>query len=635
MLSQYVLALSVTGVSMFVLGLFAYFKGPTRRTNRAFGLYYMAVGWWAGFEAISIVAPSPDAGLFFWRLNHVGVILIPVFFLHFVSTLEEPAGRAWKWIVPAGYAFGAFFLMLDATPLLIGQVIPKFSFHYFIEPGPVYFTFFAVWQAMTLTAVLALLRVWWRARGFKRHQMRLFSLSMLVAYAGGMLNFLPTFDLEVPYLMPWGTYAVPALAAVTTYAIIRYQLFDIEVVIKRTVVFAGLSSALLAIVGVIAVWLPAALFGVFNIDVGRFWPSVLSSVVAVFAFERLQQFLVNATDRFLFQRAPDHRALLRRFAEHTLPLSDFSQLSEMAVLTLFETLRLSGAALWAWESPARPWRQVAQRGSVGAHNITTTSPLAHVLQERRSLVCADASIDPQPRPAGADQELAALKLTLLIPLVVQDQIIGLLGLGSKRSHMPFDEKDLDVLLPLCRTLSIAMSHTRLFAELAEKEVQATTDSLTGTLTRRAFMEQATRALETAGRASLLMADLDHFKEKNDTYGHLVGDLVLRETAQRLTSGLRGGDLVGRYGGEEFVLLLPNAAPHHALQVAERLRQTVGGRPIHAGTAEVRQTLSIGIASLPEHGRTLVELVGKADLALYTAKRAGRDRVLAAEQSSAG
>lgn len=170
----------------------------------------------------------------------------------------------------------------------------------------------------------------------------------------------------------------------------------------------------------------------------------------------------------------------------------------------------------------------------------------------------------------------------------------------------------------------------LLRRLAEKELEASTDALTGLLMRRAFLQQAAAALAKAAQAhrpcALLMVDLDHFKQKNDAYGHLVGDVVLQETAHRLSQTLRAGDLIGRYGGEEFILLLPQAARAQALEVAERLRRAVAQAPIRTSDVSLPQTLSIGLASCPEDGAALEALIAKADAALYAAKRAGRDRV---------
>lgn len=157
------------------------------------------------------------------------------------------------------------------------------------------------------------------------------------------------------------------------------------------------------------------------------------------------------------------------------------------------------------------------------------------------------------------------------------------------------------------------------------------DGLTGILNRRSFLERAAMELKRAFRhrtpTSLLMIDIDHFKNVNDTYGHHVGDEVLRSLARRLAGGLRQEDLLGRIGGEEFAALLPQTDIEGALLAAERLRFAVESMVVPCDGWEIRITASIG-ASLQEAERVqdLERLLKRADSALYAAKQNGRNRV---------
>jgi diguanylate cyclase (GGDEF)-like protein len=198
---------------------------------------------------------------------------------------------------------------------------------------------------------------------------------------------------------------------------------------------------------------------------------------------------------------------------------------------------------------------------------------------------------------------------------------------------------------------------RLRAENLEREVERRTqelsaaleevtrlsrqDPLTGLLNRRSFTEMAERILRLAGRhgrtVGLLLVDLDHFKRINDTSGHQVGDAVLVAATTALTGSVRGTDLVGRFGGEEFVILLSETEPETVAATADRCRLAVSGAP-PATDRQKMPTASIGAALFPQHGRTLDELVSSADAALYQAKHAGRDQVVLFEpslQASAG
>lgn len=167
--------------------------------------------------------------------------------------------------------------------------------------------------------------------------------------------------------------------------------------------------------------------------------------------------------------------------------------------------------------------------------------------------------------------------------------------------------------------------------LRKKLEESNFDELTGVLLRRMFVQKSTTALAKSLQdeqpCSLLMIDLDHFKEKNDTYGHLVGDIVLVEVAKRLSQVLRTGDILGRYGGEEFILLLPTANKEKGGEIAERLRQSVAAKPIRTDNGQLlEQTISVGVATAPENATDLQDLIQKADGALYAAKNSGRNKV---------
>jgi diguanylate cyclase (GGDEF)-like protein len=173
--------------------------------------------------------------------------------------------------------------------------------------------------------------------------------------------------------------------------------------------------------------------------------------------------------------------------------------------------------------------------------------------------------------------------------------------------------------------------------LKQLEIAAATDEKTGLLNTTGWHRLATRELARAGRTSgatlgVLMIDLDHFKRINDTYGHLAGDVVLKEVAAAIGAAVRDYDSVGRFGGEEFVVLLPEVAETAVVVVAERIRTAISVLTVRVdlGDAPVLVTglsASIGVATYPDAGTAVERLLASADAALYRAKSSGRNKVV--------
>jgi len=172
---------------------------------------------------------------------------------------------------------------------------------------------------------------------------------------------------------------------------------------------------------------------------------------------------------------------------------------------------------------------------------------------------------------------------------------------------------------------------------AELREQAIRDPLTGLYNRRYLDETLERELARATRenypVSFMVSDIDHFKKINDTYGHYAGDIVLKNLAAQLTSNARVGDIICRYGGEEFLVILPDVSTEIAHQIAERSRKAFQESKVVIDNIEIQATLSCGIATFPEHGTKSAELIAVADRAMYQAKSDGRNRVSISQVSA--
>ena len=212
----------------------------------------------------------------------------------------------------------------------------------------------------------------------------------------------------------------------------------------------------------------------------------------------------------------------------------------------------------------------------------------------------------------------------------QDIVRGLSAGADDYITKPFDAQELEVRARAGRR--IVDLNAQLVAAREQLAVEASHDALTGLLNRGALLKTLGRDCSRATREgtplALVMVDLDHFKNINDTFGHAAGDQVLRETARRMLEALRPYDVLARYGGEEFLLLLPACGRDEAVVVAERLRACVGTQPIVLPDGQtLKVSCSAGVASAdPAAEIDGLTVIAEADAALYRAKAAGRDRV---------
>lgn len=243
------------------------------------------------------------------------------------------------------------------------------------------------------------------------------------------------------------------------------------------------------------------------------------------------------------------------------------------------------------------------------------------MRERQPLLLRDTT-----QLAGAEAEAEEFRSAIFAPLTMGDEVLGTLSLSASKPAA-FRESDLQLLVSFAATTTAALHNAMLHAELQKIAI---TDPLTGLYNRRGLLELGKHEIERFERfgtpLSAIMLDIDHFKQVNDTYGHPVGDQVLRGLADRCRSHVRLVDILGRYGGEEFVVILPETDLFQASAVAERLRRAIEEQPFETEQGPVSITTSVGVSRARQNLAGLVALIEQTDSALYQAKQNGRNRV---------
>jgi diguanylate cyclase (GGDEF)-like protein len=277
-----------------------------------------------------------------------------------------------------------------------------------------------------------------------------------------------------------------------------------------------------------------------------------------------------------------------------------------------------------------------ESSQVGEHVRYSRTVVKNAIENRESVLTTDASEDERFAEAKSVQ-IGALRAVMAVPIPgIDGPPIGAVYVDHTMQSGCFDQRTLLLLQGLSHQVAAAIRTAQLHeAVMREDELcrAATTDPLTRIPNRRWLFERAVEDLSFAERhgtpLSIVMLDIDYFKKINDTYGHQGGDYVLMTLAGMLLEAKRQEDMVCRYGGEEFLVMLRGTAAPDALAFCERLRVLIEDREFGFGGTAIRMTVSMGVA---DHrvGDTLDSLIGRADKALYVAKNAGRNRVVIEE-----
>jgi len=336
--------------------------------------------------------------------------------------------------------------------------------------------------------------------------------------------------------------------------------------------------------------------------------------------------LQNARLYSLEQQRARQLQAINAIAQQTTAVLDLEELLGRVCGLIQDAFQVSHVSLFLREDHDLVLR--AHHGTLtphipeGGRFPANTEPWAKILTASGTVMESDLSSAP-----ASTKFFAESASRMCIPLVSFGQVLGILALDSSKTDA-FRDGDLQSLESVADICATAIQN----AHYVERVKQlAYLDGLTGIFNRRFFEMRILEEIERARRfdtgMAVIMADIDQFKHLNDEFGHLLGDEVLRQVSSLFHQQLRKIDVVCRYGGEEFGILLTQVNGQHALSVAQKLRRIVESWQFPGVPQTV--TVSAGVAALPEHGNTRDELVKAADSALYAAKQAGRNRVFMA------
>ncbi|HOW60107.1 MAG TPA: ATP-binding protein [Candidatus Omnitrophota bacterium] len=458
---HYILVHALIAISTVVIGLFVFLRGPGKPLNRIFLFYNACMAWWGGTNLLMVLAPNAEAGLLADRISLMGIVFIPTAFLHFTLAFIGQIKKRIKLIYFA-YGMSILFAIANWTPLMAVSVSRKHFVPLFTDPGNLY-PFFLMFFASIMT--LSLVFSWKAYRDAKTQSKKItnfyFLLAAFLATAGGSGNFFAPYDIFLPFMIPYGSYGVVLYAIITGYLIVKRRFLDIELIVKKTLVFTGLFGMAMAVIAIVT--------ELSNGIVAKFFPvsslveRAFSILAALLLYEPTKEFLVRATDRYLFQKKEDVRVILNKLSQNIITILDIEKVGTTILETLKDSLRLESGIILIQDEDGKTYEIMDSFGIQNKRErFLKDGSFIRCLLESDKILNLEDSQQKESLPSAIRGPLESWGAVICIPLFIHRELIGLLVLGKKKSDQEFSDDELDCFPAVAGQVAIALSNARLY-----------------------------------------------------------------------------------------------------------------------------------------------------------------------------
>jgi signal transduction histidine kinase len=482
-LFNHILSSSLTFLCTLILGVFVYLKGKEVSVNRTFALYSLSIAIWGFCRIWILLAEDESEGLLWIRLTYVGMVFIPTLFIHFVSCLLDTK-ESRRWLIPS-YLLSFIFLSIIPSRLLIHGVSHKeFPIKYVPEPGIIYPFFMVFFFFLVIYGLYKLFISYRTSTGVKRNQMKYLLFGSLLGYAGGGANFLYSLGKEMYPLNPYSTYAVPIYVVITAYAILKHRLMDINIIIKKTVIYGLLYSCVVGIfMGLVVFFGQWAIYG--SIDKRVLWMSLLALLIITFIIRPLDNFMANITDKYLFHKKYEYQKTLREISGKMTKIKELTKLLDLIVEIITKNVRVTNTSILLWDEGIGQFILRASKGSsmeIFENRLDNDNPLVIWLdKEKNVLVYEELKEQLRLRQSSQreetsfttlekiKQEMERLKVALCVPILIDDRLVGILVLGEKLSGEMYTQEDFDIFTTLANQSALSIENIQFYDRLIQAE----------------------------------------------------------------------------------------------------------------------------------------------------------------------
>ena len=466
----------LNAATSLVLGLYGYLKNPNTSTSKAYLNVNLSITLYSVGYFLWQVTADLASKIFWFKVLVLGFILINAAFLHFVFVFTDKISEKKKPLAII-YVISIVFGYCNFSGFFYENFITKYNFGLWPVPSTLFSVYLVFWFAQALYGFRYFVLGLKDSSGLKHEQIKYCLVAAVFGFIGGASNWPMWYNIKFP---PYPNILIVGYVVLVAYAIIRHKLLDIEVIIKKTLVFAGLFGLMFGVfAGVVS------FVSFFLLPAGRvnLYSSIAISIfLIILLHDPFKNFLVNITNRYLFQKKYSPGKILRDFADEVLTILNLDRLCKVTAETLVNNLYLANCAILLLSREEIGYEIY---DSIGIEDkgiyLDTESELMKSLRSN-SIPLLYQSYDKVLQASDAvKKDMDKICSHLCIPLIIHSELVGILSLGPKKSDQEYSAEDIDILTTLTKALSIAISNARLFMQAAQNEKLATIGTITSAI----------------------------------------------------------------------------------------------------------------------------------------------------------
>jgi two-component system nitrogen regulation sensor histidine kinase GlnL len=460
----------LNGTLAVFLGLFVYTRNPTDRRYVTYALFCLSLAIWSFSYFLWLLTSVETQALLWTKALMAGAVFIPITSYHHVVQLIGASSRIRQRLIWVGYLLSFLLLFLSPTTFLVSSVSPKLFFVYWPNAGPAFhvhllmFLFFAcgsVWELYQASRI---------ASGRRRNHLWILFLTITIAYIGGATNYFLWYDIPVP---PIGNALIAIYIAVFSYALIAYRLMDVDIFIKKSLIYGALLLILLIPCYLLLIGTQLAFFGEVSATFSLI--ALILFIVVGFLFPKFRFRTEEAFERALFKKRYNYRQTLLRSSRDMVSMVDLEAVSGNLVHTVVKALGVEKASLFLLDEANGSFRVKSAVGLGPDPSqlpaITRGDPLVRRLMKRPgAIVKEELEMVSHGREAKKCAErMGQFQAEISLPLVSKDRLIGIVNLGHKEGKEMYSHEDLEVLSTLANQAAIAIENARLYENLKQSQ----------------------------------------------------------------------------------------------------------------------------------------------------------------------